>query len=818
VATVNGTASNDTLTGTSGNDTINGLGGNDLINASGGNDLINGGDGRDSIEYRTATSAIVVDFAAGTITGGGTGSISFTSIERVLGGVFADRMSGDAAGQNLTGKGGNDTLWGAGGIDTLWGGNDADTFNFRETGTANADSIADFVSGTDKILLDGAAFSALSAGGNFVAGDARFAANATGTAQDASDRVIYETDTRQIWYDADGNGAGARQLIATLQSGATLAATDIAVENGSSSGGQTGNGTAGNDSIVGTEGNDTLDGLAGNDTLRGLAGNDSLSGGDGIDVLDGGADDDTLNGGIGDGTYYGGAGNDVFLGGSGNEEFFATGGNDRVETGGGRNDVFIGPILAGVDDGATEYGADTLIGGSGDDQLLLGMRSAVVADLRTGSILGGSQSGGGSIAVSGFDIFQFRGQFSVQFTADDSGVAASTGEGDDTLIGGAGNDSLAGGNAGINVIIAGDGADTLSSDGTSVNTFVFNAPPTASNADLIHSFGTGVDTLQFDASVFTALGPAGRFAVGDERFYSAAGATQGHDATDRLVYNASNGDLWYDADGNGSVASVLVASLPQESGEGPEFIVVASDIVVSGEGNPGGSTINGTSGNDTLTGTSGNDTINGLGGIDVILAGSTGGTDVIDGGADRDSIEFKERATSAVVVDFGSGTITGGSSGSISFTNIERVVGSNFNDSLTGNAAAQNLTGQGGADTLAGAGGVDTLWGGAGGDAFVFREMGTANADRVSDWASGSDKVQLDDSAFTAIGALGNFAAGDGRFWSGAAAHDASDRVIYNQSTGSLYYDADGNGGGAAQLIATFAGNPTVAATDIVVI
>ena len=232
--------------------------------------------------------------------------------------------------------------------------------------------------------------------------------------------------------------------------------------------------------------------------------------------------------------------------------------------------------------------------------------------------------------------------------------------------------------------------------------------------------------------------------------------------------------------------------------------------------------ITGTSGNDTLTGTSGNDTINGLGGNDLFVAGSTGGADVFDGGAGSDSIEFRERATSAVVVDFGSGTITGGSSGSINFTSIERVVGSNnFNDSLTGNATAQNLTGQGGADTLVGAGGLDTLWGGGGNDTFIFRDMGTANADRVSDFTSGGDKLHLDDSAFTAIGAMGNFAAGDVRFWAAAGAttgHDANDRVVYNTSTGQLYYDADGSGAAAAQLVATLTALPAIAATDIAVI
>jgi hypothetical protein len=70
---------------------------------------------------------------------------------------------------------------------------------------------------------------ALGADGDFVAGDARFWASSTGLAHDANDRVIYNTSTRGLYYDADGTGSGAAQLIATVQSGATIAATDIVV-------------------------------------------------------------------------------------------------------------------------------------------------------------------------------------------------------------------------------------------------------------------------------------------------------------------------------------------------------------------------------------------------------------------------------------------------------------------------------------------------------------------------------------------------------------------------------------------------------------
>jgi Ca2+-binding RTX toxin-like protein len=286
VALVAGTAGNDTLTGTSGNDTINGLGGNDLVLAgsTGGTDLVDGGAGFDSIEFSNrATSALIVDFAAGSISGGSSGTISFSNVERIVTGNFNDRLNGNASGQTLNGLGGADTLWGAGGVDTLWGGAGADNFVFRETGAGNADSIRDFGSGTDKLVLDASMMSALGASGNFAAGDARFKANSTGTATDASDRILFNTATGQVFYDADGNGSGAAQLIATLQSGATLAATDIAVEGGSSGGGQAINGTSGSDSLLGGAGNDTISGFAGEDTINGREGNDTLDGAAGLD-------------------------------------------------------------------------------------------------------------------------------------------------------------------------------------------------------------------------------------------------------------------------------------------------------------------------------------------------------------------------------------------------------------------------------------------------------------------------------------------------------------------------------------------------------
>jgi Ca2+-binding RTX toxin-like protein len=899
VATITGTGGNDTLTGTAGDDTISGLGGRDFIlaGATGGADVVDGGAGVDSIEFASrATRAVIVDFVAGTIGGGSSGSISFTSIERVVASNFDDSLSGSAAGQTLAGQGGADTLWGAGGVDTLWGGGGADTFIFRETGTGNADSVRDFGSGTDKLLLGGSAMGALGAAGNFAAGDARFKANATGTATDASDRVLYNTTTRQVFYDADGNGSGAKVLIATLQSGATLAATDVIVESGGGGGGVHLVGTAFENSLVGGAGDDTLEGLAGDDTLDGSDGNDHLLGGDGADLflfeagsgnygsdtLDGGASDDvisfgvyatsgvvidlragTLSGGRSSGSAtftnienaFGGAFNDLLIaydgvdlggivvgsqlegrdgndtvlgglagdnlfGGSDDDEIRGGAGDDYINAGTGRDSLFgdAGNDFFELSVFGADSGEDAIDGGPGTDYMsYTGARSALVVDFVAGTISGGHLGGGGSKIFANIENF-ISGDGADRIVGDAAANVLQGGFGSDTIDGAAGNDTIYGGTEGNpfdqpDALSGGAGNDVLTGS-DAADAFIFDVSPGASNADVITNFVGQSDRIELDGNAHPNSSASGNFAAGDARFWSSSSG-MAHDADDRVIYNTSSGQLWYDADGNGAGSAQLIATL-----QGAPTLVATDIAIVNGSGGGGGPVINGTAGNDTLTGTAGDDAINGLGGTDRVLAGSTGGADVINGGAGFDSIEFASRATSAVVVDFAAGTISGGSSGSISFTGIERVVASNFNDSLSGTAGGQTLAGQAGADTLWGAGGVDTLWGGGGADTFIFREMGTANADSVRDWASGTDEVALDNSAFTAIGALGDFAAGDARFKANSTgtATDASDRVIYNTSTGSLYYDADGSGGGVAQLIATFQGSPALAGTDITVI
>ena len=956
MAIINGTTSNDTLSGTAGDDTLNGFEGNDLFLAgsTGGTDVINGGAGRDSIEFKNrATSAIVVDFAAGTITGGSSGTISFTSIERILTGDFNDTLIGNAAGQTLTGQGGSDTISGAGGVDTLWGGTAADSFVFRETGTANADRISDFASGSDKIVLDASVMSALGASGNFAAGDARFVANSAGTAQDASDRIIYETDTRQIWYDADGNGAAAtRQLIATLQVGATLVAGDIVVQGGSGGGSGT---------ITGTEGDDSLTGTSGNDTINGLGGDDTLSGLDGDDRLDGGTGNDWLFGYLGADLIIGGEGNDTLRGDAYDEE-----GESRTESfvdtmqGGLGDDVFYVDSTSHVmsDDG----GVDTVVALEVDWTLGAGFENLILHnDLSESSLtgIGNELDNVISMSYAGGHLEGRAGNDTLLGGGADTGNHLLGGDGDDSLVGSGGHTLLDGG-AGQDILRTGAFRDHGES-----TAFAFSAAPGAANADRIIGFVPDADTIQLDGSVFTNVGFTGEFSAGDARFHSGAGASAGHDADDRIIYDTSTGNLWHDADGNGAGAAQLIATLEGAPG------LAATNIEIV---NAPGLLIQGTEGNDSLVGTGSQDTINGLGGNDTIdggreadsmtggpgndvffvdhagdvvieqqgggidevstglffsytlpdwvenltltaqgsqeghgnaldnvltatgigqalhgsdgndtlLGGSDGatwlfgergndslvggasmdilfggdgddtisggdgndeiwmsffsgqgetglGTDIIDGGAGRDRMIFSSDAFNgqgdhgAVVVDLASGTYrTDVGSGTIS--NIEVVTGGSAGDQLTGGAQADLLVGNGGNDTLDGGAGVDTLSGGIGADTFVFAEApGVGTADVIAEgqfffFQTGIDTLRLDAAAMPGLGISGRFASGDERFHIGTAAAEADDRVIYNSSNGQLFYDGDGSGAGAAALIATINSAPAVAASDIEVV
>jgi Ca2+-binding RTX toxin-like protein len=132
--------------------------------------------------------------------------------------------------------------------------------------------------------------------------------------------------------------------------------------------------------------------------------------------------------------------------------------------------------------------------------------------------------------------------------------------------------------------------------------------------------------------------------------------------------------------------------------------------------------------------------------------------------------------------------------------NADTLNGGTGNDKLNGGKGHDRMNGGDGNDDLYGYLGNDILTGGVGADDYVFNTAldAATNVDRIHDFL-GNDLIHLENAIFTGIGAKLDA----GEFRVGAAAADASDRIIYKSSTGALFFDADGAGGAAQIRFAT---------------
>ncbi|HVF94057.1 MAG TPA: Ig-like domain-containing protein [Sphingomonas sp.] len=264
-------------------------------------------------------------------------------------------------------------------------------------------------------------------------------------------------------------------------------------------------------------------------------------------------------------------------------------------------------------------------------------------------------------------------------------------------------------------------------------------------------------------------------------------------------------------------------------------------------------TISGLGGNDVLTrnasadtiyGGAGNDQINGAGGADLMYGGigndiytvdNSGdqvienvgeGTDLINASVDLTLGANIEQLTLTGILNLaavgndiantingnaGNNSLRGGLGGDL-------LVGNDGNDQLWGEAGGDFLQGGAGSDLLIGGAGLDDLIGGAGNDVFVFDSLTTsAERDTVRDFVRGEDLLQLASSTFAGVAGSAGGTLAASAFVSGTQATTADHHIVYNASTGFLYYDADGAGGAAMIQIAFFSTRPALTSSDFIV-
>ena len=487
-----------------------------------------------------------------------------------------------------------------------------------------------------------------------------------------------------------------------------------------------------------------------------------------IDILKGSQADDTLVGLAGNDRLYGYAGDDTLTGGNGND------------------------VLAGG------TGDDALIGGNGIDTAFYAAGLAGVnANLATGKASGAS---------TGHDsLFQIENLTGSSFNDVLTGDGAVN-----VLNSGAGNDKLDGG-LGADVMIGGIGNDVYYVDnlGDAVTEAVGGGIDTVRTTLSTYTLGSDVERLAFIGSGNFAgignelanvlTGGAGTDSLsglaGDDVLDGGTGADSMTGGADNDTYYVDNaGDAVTEIAGGGidTVRATLSTYTLTSEVERLEF---AGSGAFAGSGNELANRITGGAGNDTLSGGAGDDVLN----------GGTG-ADAMAGGADND-LYYVDNAGDAVTEIAGGGIDTVRTTLStytltseverLQFTGAGAFVG-------TGNGIANRITGGAGDDTLNGGLGNDRLTGGDGSDSFVFSTtLNTrTNLDSIVDFDVAHDSIELSLTIFAALSA-GPLSAD--AFFIGAAAHDADDRIIYNDVTGRLSYDADGSGAGAATQFAALA-------------
>lgn len=737
IATIlGGTVPTDTIFGTNGNDTLNGDTGGDTIS-----DTIVGYEGDDTIHGNQANDIIYGEEDDDTLYGdAGSDTLDGGSGEDILyGGEGADRLQGQSGNDYLDGGSGGNFLYGGDGDDIYIYNAGSDDFFSEYFYTTTGDD--DEIRLPEGIELGDLTFHRIGVTGAF--------------------GVLYPYDL-MITIDGGGSIQIEHQLegnslfeIETLRfyDNSTLDLTDL--------GNLETRLTNGDDELIlelsSTYQDDVVYGLEGDDLIRTYEGDDVLDGGMGNDILEGGADDDT---------------------------YIASPGFDRIqENGYGGTDTIEIPEEYTVDDVVFYHSPPS--GGQLNNLTILidGLGQIVVQDHFYGSA------------------------YSVEylhFLEDDSTVALT--DLSVLTIGTSGNDTLAppNDNASLDDIFDGrEGDDLYYTSGAGDDVFVFSA-----GNDTINGEAGGEDTIRIrgnydpgDISIYRIYnGGAGDSLVLEDtdgntitalsHFHSSLSNYQIEhvEFADSTVWNIL--DMEIEARGTSGNDTLYGADNGDASSDDIMYGYAGNDNLVGGDGNDilyGGDdndVLNGGAGNDVLYGGSGTDsllaegggtdilygedgvdylyaynttaTLYGGAGDDFLYGGGIGAVTTMHGGAGDDTlsgytgtdIAAYSTAAAGVIVNLSTGTTSDdGDGGSDTLSSIENVIGSDHDDTITGDSNANVLDGGAGDDILKGGAGNDTLTGGAGTDTADYSSaagavtvnLGSGSASNDGD--SGSDTL-----------------------------------------------------------------------------
>ena len=571
-----------TLTGTD-NITATGNSLNNVLTGNSGNNTLAGGTGVDTADWAAATSALTITVDAngdGTVTGAGIGTDIFTGIENVIGGSSGDIITGNARSNRIDGGLGYDQMSGGAGNDTYVVDQVGD--KVIELNSEGTDTVLSSISFSlvgqyvENLTLTGSANTNATGNSlnNMLTGNAGNNALAGGTGTDTANWAA-ATSALTIVLDANGNGAVSGTGIGTD--------TFSSIEN-----------------VVGGMQGDTITGNARANRLEGGLGDDYIDGGAGVDALFGGLGDDTF---IVDDTSdevfeTQGEGTDTVrssvsfnLSGkyienlrlTGNAAVNATGNSlDNVLSGNGANNALDGGNGNDTADFSAATSALTIIldaNGSGN-VTGAGIGSDTFSSIE--NVIGGSASDTitGNAASNRIDgglgaDKMYGGRGNDSYVVNDSGdkVFELSGEGNDTVFASVSfsaagqyieNVTLTGvatinaTGSSLNNVLTGNGASNSLFGGSGADTFVFNtALNGTSNVDTITDFNATADTIRLDRAIFGAFAAVG--GIGQDQFQDLALGAAG--AQDRILYNSTTGDLFYDSDGSGEDAAIRFANL-----------------------------------------------------------------------------------------------------------------------------------------------------------------------------------------------------------------------------------------------------------------